>query len=813
MNAERSRTFWVGLTWFALVLGTAGASQTSSPPLPLVVISQVYGAGGNSGALFRHDFIELFNRGETTVDLSGWAIHYASATGTTWQRTLLDGVLLPGQRYLVQQASGGGSGSSLPTPDGVGTIAMAASAGKVLLTSSPTLPGLTGGCPAGPTVVDLVGYGTTASCFEGGGRGPVPGSGSAVTRREGGCTDMDDNATDLFLQPPTPRNRTFPVAPCNAPTLPEVTAQAVPDPVLAGSVVVLIVSVVPGARPTSTQVTVTADLSPLGGPFDEPLLDDGKLGDAAAEDGRYSLRLTAPPGLIPGTRTLSIRVGDAQGRRVEISLPLTIAPPLPPSPLLISQIFAGGGNSGAPYRHDWVEIFHRGDLPVDLAGWSLQYAPATSGSWTATPLSGTLEPGRYYLIQLASSGPNGAPLPAPDALGAINLSTTGGKIALVSRSTPLVGTCPAGDGRVDLLGYGATVTCFEGERPAAAPQTTSSLVRLLGGCLDRDQNGSDWSVVPPRPRNQESPPEDCLELEQVSRRAISGQHPGSILLFPFYSSRSSHLAREDTRLSITNTSPVESVQLHLFWIDGGAASIADTLVCVTANQTMHLLASDLDPDISGFLLVVAIDRWSGCPIRFNMLIGEAVLKLETGHRANLAALSVPALEREPARCPPGASSTTLTFDGKLYQPLPTKLAASHLFAPSTGQETLLVVDRLGGSLATGMSTIGPLVGMVFDDVERPARFGLSIARRQLRTPVHDAFPRTTPRLSALLPPTRSGWMWIAHRDEGALAGVILVASSTGGMAGGRWLHTLQLAPAVQLVMPLLSGGGVGCGST
>ena len=88
----------------ALPMPSAQAVSTT------VVISQVYGGGGNSGAVYTHDFVELFNRGTTTVDLTGWSIQYASATGTgnfgaaTTQIT--DPVsLAPGQYLLVQEAS------------------------------------------------------------------------------------------------------------------------------------------------------------------------------------------------------------------------------------------------------------------------------------------------------------------------------------------------------------------------------------------------------------------------------------------------------------------------------------------------------------------------------------------------------------------------------------------------------------------------------------------------------------------------------------------------------------------------------------
>jgi predicted extracellular nuclease len=54
-----------------------------------IVISQVYGGGGNSGATYKNDFIELFNPSTSTVSLAGWSVQYASATGTSWSVTTL----------------------------------------------------------------------------------------------------------------------------------------------------------------------------------------------------------------------------------------------------------------------------------------------------------------------------------------------------------------------------------------------------------------------------------------------------------------------------------------------------------------------------------------------------------------------------------------------------------------------------------------------------------------------------------------------------------------------------------------------------
>jgi len=77
------------------------------------------------------------------------------------------------------------------------------------------------------------------------------------------------------------------------------------------------------------------------------------------------------------------------------------------SSLVIAQLYASGGNSGATYANDYVQLFNRGTSSVDLTGWTVQYASAASTSWSPTALSGTIAPGRAYLVQLASGGTNG----------------------------------------------------------------------------------------------------------------------------------------------------------------------------------------------------------------------------------------------------------------------------------------------------------------------------------------------------------------------------------------------------------------------
>src|ERR1700759_2669134 len=102
-----------------------------------VVINQVYGGGGNANATYTHDFIELYNPTNATVSLSGWSVNYASASGTSWQKTTLSGSIPSHGFFLIEEAAGTGTFAPLPTPDFTnGSINMSGTTGKVILQSS-----------------------------------------------------------------------------------------------------------------------------------------------------------------------------------------------------------------------------------------------------------------------------------------------------------------------------------------------------------------------------------------------------------------------------------------------------------------------------------------------------------------------------------------------------------------------------------------------------------------------------------------------------------------------------------------------------
>ena len=180
--------------------------------------------------------------------------------------------------------------------------------------------------------------------------------------------------------------------------------------------------------------------------------------------------------------------------------------------IVVAEVFAAGGNSGAAFTNDYVELFNRGSGAVAVDGWTLQYASAASTSWQATGLSGTIPAGGRYLVQLAG-GMNGAALPAPDATGTSNLAVTGGKLAVVNGATALScgaspGSCSAVSGVEDLVGYGGAAD-YEGSGAAPAPSATTALARADDGCTDTDDSASDFATAAPAPLNSSAPASAC----------------------------------------------------------------------------------------------------------------------------------------------------------------------------------------------------------------------------------------------------------------------------------------------------------------
>jgi hypothetical protein len=302
----------------ALLLVAAGAQGASSD----VVVSQVYAGGGNSGASFTNDYVELLNRGSSAVDLSGWTVQYATAAGTTWQATALSGSIQPGRFYLVQLGSAAAVGAPLPAPDATGTSNLAASGGKVAVVrdTTPLACGASAGsCSTVPLVADLVGYGSAAD-YEGTGAAPALTNTTAALRNGGGCVDTDVNAADFATGTPAPRNASSPVASCGTVTPPAGTAAATASVDLDVAPAVSIAL----DRPSLSFGTAVAGQTPAALPEHVTVLSNDGAGYAltvhrsafAPADLALGMTAAAPPGAavgpsLSGGATAPLPVGSA----------------------------------------------------------------------------------------------------------------------------------------------------------------------------------------------------------------------------------------------------------------------------------------------------------------------------------------------------------------------------------------------------------------------------------------------------------------------------------------------------------------------
>jgi uncharacterized protein len=294
-----------------------GALTLSVAPWSLgqgVVISQVYGGGGNSGATYTHDFVEIFNASSQPVSLVGWSVQYASAAGSSWSVSPLAGTTLqPGQYHLVQQSAGAGGTTPLPAPDSLGSLMLSATAGKVALVQGTAA--LTGTAPSGPAVLDFVGYGS-ANHFEGSAPAPALSNTTAALRARAGCQDSGDNLGDFTAAAPNPRNGAVPATPCSAP----VSAPIVPScPVL---------SLAQGAGGHGEASASDADGIVVAGQVQGTLPAGVSLGGftpATGVGGTAGLRLEVAPGTAAGSYPIALRWANNQGQTADCTLLINVA--------------------------------------------------------------------------------------------------------------------------------------------------------------------------------------------------------------------------------------------------------------------------------------------------------------------------------------------------------------------------------------------------------------------------------------------------------------------------------------------------------
>lgn len=285
----------------------------------------------------------------------------------------------------------------------------------------------------------------------------------------------------------------------------------------------------------------------------------------------------------------------------------------------------------------------------------------------------------------------------------------------------------------------------------------------------------------------------------------SDDQPGAVLAFPIFTSSAASPQAQNTRLSLTNIDAERQLFVHLFFVSQTCA-VADSFVCLTAQQTIALLASDLDPGTTGYIIAVAVDA-VGCPTNRNALIGDEYVKFGTGHAANLGAQALAALPGwQP--CAGDATAATINFDGVRYSMAARVIAADNLPSRADGNDSLFIFNRLGGDLRTGADTLGVLFGLVFDDAENVISLSLSAGVCQLRASYpFCSFPRQC-FFNAFIPAGRSGWLKIFGRDDVALFGAMInfnpnIHERADAYHQGHNFHYLTLTNTASITIPIM----------
>jgi hypothetical protein len=183
------------------------------------------------------------------------------------------------------------------------------------------------------------------------------------------------------------------------------------------------------------------------------------------------------------------------------------------------------------------------------------------------------------------------------------------------------------------------------------------------------------------------------------------------------------------------------------------------------------------------------------------------VKFSSGHAANLGAIAFSQLAGGLPLCDGNSVTATLNFDGISYNRTPAVLALSNIGSRADGNDTLLILNRIGGNLGIGAASLGSLFGILYDDAENALSFSVT-GGCQLRSSINNNFPRTTPRFETFVPAGRTGWIRI-YNQTGAIGmtGAAInfnsnAASSAGAFNQGHNLHHLTLNNTMNYIIPI-----------
>jgi len=184
------------------------------------------------------------------------------------------------------------------------------------------------------------------------------------------------------------------------------------------------------------------------------------------------------------------------------------------NPVIITQVYGGGGNSGAAYKSDFIEFYNTTDSDIDISGWTVYYVAATSSSTTVKyefPLNTRIKAGKHFALKCADgAGVQPAWNVTFDETSTMALSGSSGKVILLKSNAAFTLSTPPtlneiinNTDFIDYVGYGTTAVPIWGSAMASnTTNNTSAKRKFLDGSYQYNQNiGNDFELVTANPRN------------------------------------------------------------------------------------------------------------------------------------------------------------------------------------------------------------------------------------------------------------------------------------------------------------------------
>lgn len=273
-----------------------------------IIISEVDADTPAGGTDTANEWFELQNVSAATITLTNWTI-----TDNVSSDTIPTITIGPGGHVIVAATT---AGFAAEHPGFAGTVLIIAdgaignglaNGGDLLILKD-----------SSGVAVDGMSWGSNTTVLN-----PAAGIDSASNTNQRNAAGADtDTAGDWTRAAESPNGNTnFPPALTN----PTGAGAAKPATLLAGDQTMITVTVSPGANPNSTGLSVTANLSSIGGSAAQPFFDDGSNGDVSAGDNVFSYNATVSIATTNGNKSIAFSITDAQSRSGSGNISLTIA--------------------------------------------------------------------------------------------------------------------------------------------------------------------------------------------------------------------------------------------------------------------------------------------------------------------------------------------------------------------------------------------------------------------------------------------------------------------------------------------------------